>query len=412
MVPPHGTSARPWPEKGKTHMTIRILPAKRAGAGLLATSLVGASLVGASLFAPVSAQAQSQALKEIPADKARLTGAMTVDYNSRSARSTSGTDQYEIADLSVADLMILKGSVQRTPGKSLVYSVKFDVVNPSNPSQIARDVAILRGDLQIDSSGRYIPDLGRLRIDVVKGNQTSSPFGGSIQGRAVTRWWEIGEQFRKAQKEATKIYSRVVDGKTVSIQVKNPDPLRFERLQLAAGPFSFLPETRVTGNLDYDYELGNWLTDANGVSFAYAVADRSFTDRVTGSIRYVEETGNFTDKAGKKKPYTGFYEYNLRFNEQPVNNDQSFFDANAAQAQSDAFFSSADQSKPGLYGRVYYNDSEDACRRVKGEDGKDTCVGPTRSEVTWDLKAEKLTYAQLANWVKLEMLILGPLTDE
>ncbi|MFG1349340.1 hypothetical protein [Xanthobacter autotrophicus] len=388
-------------------MTIRSVPATLA----CAASLLVAGVVTGATTGPAAAQ-QSQALKEIPADKAKLTGAMTVDYNSRSTRSTSGTDLYEISDLTVADLMILKGSVQRTPGKSLVYSVKFDVVNPSNPSQIAREVAILRGDLQIDSNGRYIPDAGRLRIDVVKGNQTTSAFGGSIQGRNVARWWEVGEQFRKAQKEATKIYSRVVDGKTVSIQVKNPDPLRFERTQLAAGPFSFLPETRVSGNLDYDYELGNWLTDANGVSFSYAVADRSFTDRVSGSIRYVEENGTFSDKAGKKKPYTGYYEYNLRWNEQSANNDQSFFDAGAAQAQSDAFFSSADQSKPGLYGRVYYNDSEDACRRVKGEDGKDTCVGPTRSEVTWDLKAEKLTYAQLGNWVKLETLILGPLTDE
>lgn len=388
-------------------MTIRIVPATLA----CAASLLAAGVVTGATTGTAAAQ-QSQALKEIPADKAKLTGAMTVDYNSRSARSTSGTDLYEISDLAVADLMILKGSVQRTPGKSLVYSVKFDVVNPSNPSQIAREVAILRGDLQIDNNGRYIPDAGRLRIDVVKGNQTTSAFGGSIQGRNVSRWWEVGEQFRKAQKEATKIYSRVVDGKTVSIQVKNPDPLRFERTQLAAGPFSFLPETRVSGNLDYDYELGNWLTDANGVSFSYAVADRSFTDRVSGSIRFVEENGTFSDKAGKKKPYTGYYEYNLRWNEQPANTDQSFFDAGAAQAQSDAFFSSADQSKPGLYGRVYYNDSEDACRRVKGEDGKDKCVGPTRSEVTWDLKAEKLTYAQFANWVKLEQLILGPLTDE
>jgi hypothetical protein len=126
----------------------------------------------------------------------------------------------------------------------------------------------------------------------------------------------------------------------------------------------------------------------------------------------VEEEGNFTDKAGKKKPYTGYYEYNLRWNEQAVQNDQSFFDSSAAQAQADAFFSNADQSKPGLYGRVYYKDSEDGCKRATGQDGKISCVGPTRSEITYDLKAEKLTYAQLSNWVKLELLILGPLTDE
>jgi len=397
-------------------MTVRFVP-RAHGAGLSPASRRAASprgaLAGAAFAALLAgacpALAQSPALKEIPADKAKLTGSIIADYNSRSIRSSSGVDVYDITGLDVADLMILKGTVQRTPGKSLTYSVKFDVLNPNNPSQIAREVAILRGDLAIDNSGRYTPDAGRLRIDVVKGNQTSSPFGGAIQGRNITRWWEVGERFKQAQKEATKVYSRYVDGKVVSIQVKNPDPLRFERTQLAAGPFSFLPEARVSGNLDYDYELGNWLTDANALAFTYTVADRSITDRVSGSIRFVEENGTFTDKAGKKKPYTGYYEYNLRWNEQPVA-DQGFFDGGSA--QSDAFFSAADQSKPGLYGRVYYNDSEDGCKRTKKDDGKEACVGPTRSEITYDLKAEKLTYAQLANWVKLEQLILGPLTDE
>lgn len=380
-------------------MTIRVAPS----AVLCAASLLAC--------APAFGQ-QSQALKEIPQDKAKITGTIAVNYNSRLARPSTGTDIYDYVELDVADLMILKGTVQRTPGKSLTYSVKFDVVNPANPSQIAREVAILRGDLPIDNDGRYTPDQGRLRLDVVKGNQTSSPVGGAILGRNVTRWWEIGEQFRKASTEATKVYSRYVDGKVVSIEVKNPDPLRFERTQLPAGPFSFLPETKVSGTLDYDYELGNWLTDANGLTFTYTVADRTFTDRVSGSIRYVEEEGTFTDKAGKKKPYTGYYEYNLRWNEQQATNDQNFFDASAAQAQSDAFFSSSDQSKPGLYGRVYYNDSEDGCRRTTKEDGKLSCVGPTHSEITYDLNAEKLTYLQLADWVKLELLILGPLTDE
>lgn len=365
----------------------------------------------AALLSPALAQ-QSPALREIPADKARLTGQMSVDYNSRSLRSTTGIDTYDLVNLNVADLMILKGTVQRTPGRSLTYSLKFDVINPANTAQIAREVAIMRGDLVIDRDGRYVPDAGRLRIDVVKGNQTSSPFGGAIQGRNVTRWWEVGEQFRRAQKEVTKVYSRQVEGKVVSIEVKNPDTLRFERTQLAAGPFSFLPETRVSGNLDYDYELGNWLTDSNGITFTYTVAERSFTDRVSGSIRFVEEEGSFTDAGGKKKPYTGFYEYNLRWNEQAAQNDNAFFDASAAQAQSDAFFSNADQSKPGLYGRVYYNDDESGCKRIRGADGKEQCVGPTRSEITYELKAEKLNNVQLANWVKLELLILGPLTDE
>ncbi|WP_029355334.1 hypothetical protein [Bosea sp. 117] len=379
----------------------------------LGVALRGALLATAAIALGGSAAlAQSaQALKEITADKAKVAGSIVVDYNSRSERSNSGADVYEIGEIAVADMFLMKGTVQRMPGSKLVYSVRYDVINPSNPSQIARDVAILRGEMAIDNNGRYTPETGQLRLDVVKGNQVTSKVAGSIQGRQVTRWWEVGELIRKAKTEATKVYSRYVDGKVVSIQVKNPDPLRFERLILPSGPFSFLPETRVSGNLDYDYELGNWLTDQNGVTMTYTLADKSFTDRITGSIRYVEEEGNFTDSKGKKREFTGYYDYNLRWNEQQASGD-NFFDESTAAAQTDAFFSASDQTKPGLYGRVYYLDSEDACKRVKNGEGGLDCVGPTRSEITYDLKAVKLNYQQLASWMKLELLVIGPFTDE
>jgi len=364
---------------------------------------------GALILAGQTALAQGS--REIPADKGKITGSLTIDYNSRSDRSSSGLDVYTFKDLAVADIMILNGTAQRMPGKMLTYSIKFDVINPQNPGQIAREVAILRGDLPIDARGAYTPEGGRLRIDVVKGNQSTSAVKGVIQGKEISRWWEIGELVRRVQKEATKTYSRYVDGRTISIEVKNPDSLTFERLILPAGPFAFLPETRVGGNFDFDYELGNWLTDNNGVTFSYTTGDRSFNDRVTGSIRYAEESGNYTDAKGQKQSYTGYYEYNLRFNEQMADKDKAFFDS-ASQAQTDAFFSSSDQSKPGIYGRVYYNDSEDGCRRVKKQDGKMECVGPTHSDVRYDLKTVGLTAVQVANWVKLELLVLGPFTDE
>jgi hypothetical protein len=50
----------------------------------------------------------------------------------------------------------------------LSCSVRFDVVNPQNPSQVAHDAAILRGDMPIDSGGRYNPEDGRLRLDVIR----------------------------------------------------------------------------------------------------------------------------------------------------------------------------------------------------------------------------------------------------
>jgi hypothetical protein len=368
---------------------------------------------GLALAAPAAAYAQaSRATMEIPADKAKVSGSVIINYNSRSERSQSSVDTYDVQDLAVADLMILKGEIQRIPDQRMTYSVRMDVVNPQNAAQIARDAAILRGDLPIDADGRYIPEDGRLRLDIVKGNQATARFTGDIQGREVTRWWQIGKKLKKASADATKIYSRLVDGKVVSIQVKNPDPLRFEALGLAGGPFSFLVDAKLSGVFDYDYELGNWLTDDAGLQFTYTVGGNVVSDRVTGSIRYVEEGGDFTDAKGKKHNYTSYYEYNLRFNEPAVNKDAALFGADTKQADTDAFFSASDQTKPGLYGRVYYADTDTDCKKAQDDKGATKCVGPTHSEVTYDLHGAGVTYEQLANWMKVEMLVIGPFTDE
>lgn len=370
-------------------------------------------VVSMAIASAASAQtAPNAGMKEIPADKGKVTGSVVIDYNSRLERSQSNVDMFQITDLTVADLMVLNGTVQRVPEQKLTYSVKFDVWNPANPGQLAKDVAILRGDLTIDSKGAYTPDAGQLRIDVVKGSQSSNKFSGLIQGRAVTRWWDVSKRLQSAAKEANKVYSRYANGKVVNIQVKNPDPLRFDNLGLASGPFSFLAETKVSGSLDYDYELGNWLTDQAGLTFTYTVGDKVISDKVTGTIRYAEEAGSFTDAKGKKLPYTAFYEYNLRFNEPALNKDQGFFGGDTTQADTDAFFSASDTSKPGIYGRVYYNDSEAGCKKANDETGKIKCVGPTKSEISYDLKSVGLTYQQLASWMKLEQLVIGPFSDE
>ncbi len=359
---------------------------------------------------PASAQT-SPGLVAITEGQGRITGQIVADFGSRRASGATGVDVYTVSSLKVADLMILSGTIQRTPEKSLSYSVKFDVNNPKNRTQVAKDVAILRGDTVIDESGRYLPANGKLRIDVVKGSQTSAGFRGVLQGREVTRWWELKEQLAKAQKSVTKAYSRVVDGKTITIQVKNPDPLGFDGLVLAQGPFSYLPETTVRGSLDYDYELGNWLTDNNGLTLTYQIGDTPFTDKVTGSIRFAEEKGS-AQIDGKAVPYTGYYDYSLRFNEDKVKADEAFFDGENSDAEVDAFFSTDDQSKPGIYGRVYFQDVEDNCKTVKDEEGNEACVGPTLSVITYDLKTVGLNYAQIANWMKIEQIVIGPFTDE
>ncbi len=361
---------------------------------------------------PAAAQSGNRGLEVIAADKGHVTGEIVADFGSRKWAGATGVDVYTVTNLKAADLMVMNGTINRTPEKSLTYSVKFDLFNPKNMAQVAKEAAILRGDVIIDKSGRYDPGAGKLRIDVVKGTQATYAFRGGLQGREVTRWWELSEQLKKAQQKAAKEYSRVVEGKTVTIKVTNVDPLKFDGLVLGAGPFSYLPETTVRGSLDYDYELGNWLLDNNGLTLSYQLSDKAINDRITGSIRFAEETGSATVD-GKKVEYTGFYEYNLRFNEEAQKSDAAFFDNDNASAEMDAFFSTSDQSKPGIYGRVYFNDSEDNCRSVKDEESNSMkCVGPTKSVITYDLKTTGLTYAQLAAWIKIEQFVIGPFTDE
>ena len=377
-----------------------------------ATIMASLAIGAVAAASPAWAQSGNRGLEVIAADKGRVTGEIVADFGSRKWAGATGVDTYTITNMKAADLMIMNGSISRTPEKSLTYSVKFDLVNPKNPSQVAKEAAILRGDVVIDQSGRYDPGAGKLRIDVVKGTQASYPFRGGLQGREVTRWWELSEQLKKAQAKAAKEYSRVVEGKTVTIKVTNVDPLKFDGLVLGAGPFSYLPETTVRGSLDYDYELGNWLLDNNGLTLSYQLSDKAVNDRITGSIRFAEETGSATVD-GKKVDYTGYYEYNLRFNEEAQKADAAFFESDNASAEMDAFFSTSDQSKPGIYGRVYFNDSEDNCKSVKDEESNSMkCVGPTKSVITYDLKASGLTYAQLAAWMKIEQFVIGPFTDE
>ena len=371
---------------------------------------VAAMLAVSTLTLPAAAQT-SPGLTPITEGQNRITGQIVADFGSRRASGATGIDVYTINALKVADLMTMSGTIQRTPEKALSYSVKFDVNNPKDRTKVAKDVAILRGDVVIDESGRYLPANGKLRIDIVKGTKTSANFGGVLKGREVTRWWEIKEQLAKAKNQAAKAYSRVVDGKVITIQVKNADPLGFDGLVLAAGPFSYLPDTTVRGSLDYDYELGNWLTDNNGIELTYKVGDTAQIDKITGSIRFAEEEGN-AQIDGKSIPYTGYYDYSLRYNETQAKADEAFFDGENSDAEVDAFFSTEDQTKPGIYGRVYFQDVEDNCKMAKDAEGKEACVGPTLSVITYDLKAVGLNYAQLANWMKIEQLVIGPFTDE
>jgi hypothetical protein len=66
----------------------------------------------------------------------------------------------------------------------------------------------------------------------------------------------------------------------------------------------------------------------------------------------------------------------------------------------------------GARRRGCYADSETDSKKATNDKGESKCVDPTHSDVFYDLHGVKLTYEQLANWMKLEQLVIGPFTDE
>jgi hypothetical protein len=167
--------------------------------------------------------------------------------------------------------------------------------------------------------------------------------------------------------------------------------MRFENIILAKGPSNNYPRTTVNGRLDYDYETGNWYTD--GIRFTYNLDGKDFEDVVTGSIKWVEDPDR---KANGK----GYYEFNLRFNEEKnkkAGNEGAAFEK---MSDEDAFFA-VDNSIPCLTGRISYLDTFSSNPDL-----------PASSKVTFALDANKLTKQQAMNFFKLWMVCVGPTNDE
>jgi hypothetical protein len=179
----------------------------------------------------------------------------------------------------------------------------------------------------------------------------------------------------------------------VKVEVKNTDPMRFENIALAAGPAQSYARATVNGNLDYDYETGNYYT--NGIRFIYQEGGKETEDVVTGSIKWVEDPNR--DSNGK-----GQYEFNLRWNEAKVTKPTTEADAFAGKSDEEAFFA-VDNSVPSLTGTIAYED------QMIGSGDKQT---PGMSKVKYTLAANQLTKVQVMNFLKLWLVCVGPTNDE
>lgn len=380
----------------------------------------GALLLGTSTALTVcasAARAEGEA-GEVVTENGFISGSMSIDFGTRKNPDTTGKladgspaegsqDVYTMA-LNVAKTTEYAGKISRKPrlvsrilGREiqpaeLIFDVGLAVRNPKNLEQ-KKSVGKWVGTIGIDDKGVYnfgssVAGASQLRmaIDAVgKATAFTGVFSGSIIGKTPGKKGALSDKFSE--------YSRLIKGKKTVVRVKNVDPLQFNNLTLGEGPAQIYPKTTVVGNLDYDYETGNWYT--NGIHFTYTANGVQKEDVVTGSIKWVEDPSRKTNGKGQ-------YEFNLRFNEQansPASDEAAAFAGDSQQAE-DAFFE-VDNSVPSMTGTIAFEDSFGPA----DEEGEPSVVS---SKVTYNLNANKLTKIQAVNLFKLWMVIVGPTNDE
>lgn len=355
-----------------------------------------AGLLIASSLSPALAQ-ESEKLTQ----PGIISGTMDIDFRSRKNLTEKGQPQKGEKDIynmifSVAKTTEFKGNIQRMPflpgtmgfqeqRGQLVYSIDLAVLNPVDMSQ-KKTIGKWVGTVPISKDGVYsvegLPDSAhRIAVDAIgRSAAFTDKFGGRLIGKG-----------RKPSNAVT--YIRQLAGKQVKVEVKNTDPMRFESLVLAIGPAQSYPRTTVNGNLDYDYETGNYYT--NGIRFNYNQNGKDVEDVVTGSIKWVEDPNRATNGKGQ-------YEFNLRWNEVKAKPATTEADAFAKMSDEEAFFA-VDNSIPSLTGTIAYEDQM-------------ITVGdkpmPGASKVKYTLNANQLTKVQIMNFFKLWLICVGPTNDE
>lgn len=360
-----------------------------------------------TLVVPIAAFAQET--ETLTKDNV-IVGTMNIDFRTRTELDTSGDykagspkigvkDEYKF-DITVADTTQFTGTITRQPNiftktlqrskqsAQLGFDVSLTVMNPKDLKQ-KKVVGKWVGTVPIDTaSGAYQLAGGkaqqsalRIAVDAMgKASAFTDEFAGRLMGKA-----------EKKEGLAAYTYKRVVGKKTVEVKVSKSDPMRFDNIVLGKGPAEVYPRTTVNGRLDYDYETGNWYTD--GIRFTYNLNGKEYEDIVTGSIKWVEDPNR--ESNGK-----GYYDFNLRFNEEKSRTASGESAAFENMSDEDAFFA-VDSSIPCMTGMISYVDTF----------GGDNDL-PTSSQVAFNLNANQLTKAQIMNFFKLWMICIGPTNDE
>jgi hypothetical protein len=380
---------------------------KKANSVLPLAAAVSLAMIGGlgALSAPVSAADQFS--------ERGIVGTVAIDYDSRKHKASDGQPEPGFNDKLAVDLNVgkdtaFKGSIVRTPqvagnlGIKQSANMRFDVdlvvFNPANRAQ-TMSVGRWVGDIPVGSDGVYQlnKDKGAsVRFAITqKGGAPAGDFGGIIRGRKLgsSKLMELANQVKDSVKKegVSKVFTRMYQGKPLSVKATNVDPMGFENLVLAAGPASMYSPVTVNGNMFFDYDSDTWFLE--NMSFRYQDKDKQINDRVSGTIRWIDNK----DRTG------GRYELNVTFNE-PV--------TTAAPADASGFFAASDDSASGFFavdnslatcgGKVNFADEYSP--------GSDS---PLRSKVEHKIECnDKVTPHQVMAFSKLWLLGIGPITDE
>jgi len=311
-----------------------------------------------------------------------IQGGIDIRYNSRNQRNAPGVvDRYTLY-ANVNNSVAFSGSIVQTPrimsagfiSKNLVqkgkldFDISCDVINPKNTNQ-TRNVGKIFGEVPVDENNIYRFENGTARIIVL-------PLGVAKGFESKFRGLALGKPPVKSQSSIDKLVSEAVNitkninGKAVKIAIAKYDKMGFQSHILAAGPVQIYPESTVNGDMLYDYARSAW--HFQNVSILYSVDGKRLEDKLTGTVRWVENANE--------------YQFDIRVNEPPPSEAAVF-----AGASDESAFFETDTSIPSLTGVMKY---------------KDTKAGDTvtASQVTINLVGNKLTKQQSMNLFKLIIL--------
>lgn len=322
-----------------------------------------------------------------------ITGSVTIDFKTRSEPSNpEAVDTYQV-DLTVrikADAAInYSGTILRRPvsqaeheGQAFGYLFRLNV----SACQFTRDGtprADLTRPLGTISGNAFLNHRGRYHFDHLTWTPAVGPaesFQGDVQGKQ-------GESHTEAKRELQFAW----EGNAERFVVENPDPLEFLGLRIPGDRGLGLAPATLRGDLTFNYATGSYLTD--NLVFDYADGR---SDHVQGTI--IWKTGPEYATDGK-----GQYLFNLVFNGDRVKKPR--LRARLFSGESDLLNVSKSQSS--LTGVIAYRD-QGPRSEVRGE----PVLTPHKSTATFNLHANRLTWQQLDTFVKMWLLMSGPINDE